>query len=632
MPSHDFNPRRIKRPAIALLRAPAKDEASNVVRRDGHAPAYGVIERPGILLVRLPSDDVPGGIHEVDLTEWLTYGSLGGAIADYFASWGPTTKSGTREGFVKKLRPFRSFLIEREAKDHAPVRALPDLTKALVNAYESWLNHRGVEEGGAPLSDLTKGARYNALKDVVEHALASTRFAGQVAADLSFKRNPWPGKHHKIQSRKAVSHLDLALVRRACIEDIKATLDRLRLGQAARLMSSEDLPPPGSKSVIPYHDIRVRVAVLHARYGGAIPGRDDLKGTDPGLARSMVPPYGSIIDTGAHLHFTARALVPFVLLIGIDGSFNPEGLLTLEWGDVERHHPIFGQDRWRITARKDRAGTPHRRSFAAGLSALESPVNLLRAVEEHSRHTRDHLPNRLRNRVFVFWQSRGERFSAFDNPGGASGDSAWRNNLAGFIRDHGLPSFSLAELRVTGSDIVDVIAGGDIKAKQEALGHANATTTQRHYETTVAKQRGREALSVAMAWRERFIASNGLSDSRDGRLSEGAQTAATPGFGCFEPLYSPMPGQRDGRACSAFGSCAACPLAWVDVRAPKALIRLRQFRSRIEEARTEVHPDRWLARWLPQLKALDEFWLPRFPAETVQASASVTLPPLPLLE
>ena len=60
--------------------------------------------------------------------------------------------------------------------------------------------------------------------------------------------------------------------------------------------------------------------------------------------------------------FTARALVPFVLLIGIDGSFNPEGLLTLEWGDVERRHPIFGGDRWRITARKDRAAAPHRRS------------------------------------------------------------------------------------------------------------------------------------------------------------------------------------------------------------------------------------------------------------------------------
>lgn len=598
-----------------------KPKASGAIRLP---VAFGVVEQPGRLMVRFRDASCAGGVQEIDLSNWLVRREIGLAVAEYLSTKGLLARA-SRQGIAKFLNSFLAYLLECPA-----IETLDDLDASTVEGFERWLN-AGVSDG-TPWSGLTKTQRYRAVSDLFDHLRSSPRGASIRDRDFGFRRNPWPLNHRQVRPREAVSHLDLSLIRRACIDDIAETVARMEIADRAELMSPDRLPSPGARSVTPYRDPVVRLAALVQRYDSRIPARDLLAASDYGLARSMVSPYGSYADVASTLHLSPRAIVPFALLLALDGAFNPEGLLTLEWHDVERRHPLFGEARWRVGARKARAGRKHYRSFAAGLSAPEAPVNLLRTLERLTRFTRPHVEERHRDRVFVYWTPRAEAYGGFDAQAGASGDGLWTRGLTAFIKDHGLPSFTLSMMRKTASDLVDFASGGDIKANQVALGHATVSTTHRSYETSTMRERGREALATAMAWRERFVATGGRADTRNGFLEAGRGSAATPGFACFEPLFSPVPGQRDGQACTAYGQCPACPLACVDVGDPKAFLRLSQLEAQVEVARSRTHPVRWIEVWQAQSEALRTVWLPRFPEETVRKASSVTLPPLPDLE
>lgn len=598
--------------------------------------AFGVVRTADKLLVRF-RDHEGGGPQEIELSWFARRPELAEPLADYLAKWGADKARATRAALPKRLRPFWRFLDERLVDDEAEILfKLADINSALVADYARWLNDQSLEhdwlrKGPSLTSKSVRQQRYSALLALIGHIRSSPRYADDVA-EVHARRNPWPLRHRETTSRAAISHVDLRAIRAACVADVTRTLEKLARGRAALAEVVPDLPPAGTASATPFRDIRIVLRTLVARYAGRIPSRMELKRSDPGLARALNDPYHSTQDVGEHLHFTARALVPFVVLIAIDGVFNAEGLLTMKWSAVERSHPIFGEDRWTLALEKRRAGKTHRRSFAARPTAIDSVPNLLRALETYSDLARPHLPPAVADRVLTFWQNRGKPFSVFHGSTSATEDGAWTRSLAAFVAQHDLPDFTLSMLRVSAADVVDEIAGGDTKAKQIMLGHASATTTDRHYKTTTGRVRAQEALATAMAWRERFIASGGRSDSRGGRLLEGRMTAATPGFGCFEPMYSPLSNQRDGRACDAYGQCPACPLAWVDVSNPRAAGRLRQVRELVAHARNDVHPERWLEIWAPQFRALDEIWLPRFSREVAEAADAIPLPPLPAME
>ncbi|WP_204320867.1 hypothetical protein, partial [Enterobacter hormaechei] len=68
----------------------------------------------------------------------------------------------------------------------------------------------------------------------------------------------------------------------------------------------------------------------------------------------MKNPLGTVRAVAERLHFSPRALVPYVVLIDLETTFNAEGMLSLSWSEV-KDHPIFGSERWQIAVPKDRA-------------------------------------------------------------------------------------------------------------------------------------------------------------------------------------------------------------------------------------------------------------------------------------
>lgn len=260
------------------------------------------------------------------------------------------------------------------------------------------------------------------------------------------------------------------------------------------------------------------------------------------------------------------------------------------------------------------------------MTDLTNPVSLLKLLRQQTARLRDELPQELRDYVFVFRVENRARATAF--VASDSSRTAWSWALRRFIDEYQLKPFTLADLRPTGSDLVDELTGGNLLAQQMLLNHAKPETTEQYYTSHAARARRQEKLALAMEWRERYARSGGKVDPR-GQL--GSSRAATPGYECFDPYDSPVPGQVAGRLCAAYGHCPNCPLHAVNVRSPKSLARIIQLVARLDEASEQLAPQRWLSEWVPVRKAVrNDLYL--FTEEIYTAARQLQLPPIPEIE
>src|SRR5690606_34194574 len=98
--------------------------------------------------------------------------------------------------------------------------------------------------------------------------------------------------------------------------------------------------------------------------------------------------------------------------------FNPSTILTLNWDDIEKAHPIFGEDRWRLSGGKPKAGRVQRKSFPAKVTSHDAAVVLLKHLEAFSERSRKHLLPIHRGRVFIFWHMTNRCVEGFDDESG----------------------------------------------------------------------------------------------------------------------------------------------------------------------------------------------------------------------
>ncbi|WP_193175411.1 hypothetical protein [Oricola nitratireducens] len=591
---------------------------------------FGVVRDGERLQIRFRDPSSPSGFQEISLNEWSHHGEVADALAKYVWAWGAAKAPGTRRSLVKTIEIFRQYLRSREEDGHEQIKHIPQISAAVLDGYAVWLEKQQ-PKGGVGWSNATKALRYNCAYRFCEW-LAGGRSPPSTLPEIGPRRCLWSRDGKNTTSYRFLSEQELLAVRDACRKEVAKVLADLEFGESVVADPSVSLPSPGESSQIPYRDLKVCIKSFDVYFSEGVPKRSELRTLHPGLSRTLVKEYNSAENIARHLYFTSRTIVPFVLLLTIDAMYNPATVLSLSWEDIQKGHPIFGDARWRLSGRKGRANERQFRSFAASSSDPMTTVNLLRALEKHTARIRSNLPIIHRNRVFCFWQARGQQFRVFGAAHDPSEDSGWCRQLKTFITDHELRDFSLASLRKGSAELVDAFTAGDIKAQQRVLGHASATTTDRHYRSPFAKRRRTERLATGMQWHERYVTSDGKADTRDHRLFEGRNTAATPGFVCIQPHSSPQLGQREGRMCSAYGKCPDCPLAMVNPRDPFAYKRLTQLRDAINLARTRVEPARWFAEWKRHLIAIEGVWLPLFGQTAIERSALLSLPSIPPVE
>jgi hypothetical protein len=159
----------------------------------------------------------------------------------------------------------------------------------------------------------------------------------------------------------------------------------------------------------------------------------------------------------------------------------------------------------------------------------------------------------------------------------------------------------------------------DIRCVQQALGHANAQTTARHYvDTPLEAERDHTIVLDSMVSQftrmeldgKVLLAADGqvpLQDVQD-LLSGGYNTGVAR---CRNPF-------RDNESvCKKFFACFTCPSMMIF---EDDLWRLFSFYYRLLSERAKITPPQWLKTYGPIIRRIDTDIASQFPADKVEAA------------
>lgn len=524
----------------------------------------------------------------------------------------------TRKHIVESLRyGFFHFLA---AKQRSSIE-LSDINQELVDEFVSHLRN-ATGDDNKPQYELSTRRHYlSALRAV----LSVLKNNGAIAdGDLVVPELETPEDERGPKTLP----LDLAVYGRFVAVCRAETLRAIELISEQRKQIAVAISGEGAAAKT-FSDFAVAGAEAQSRYD-VLPERKVLMKRDTRLFR-MIEAVG-YNEVRRAMHPMGQELVPFIYYLAALTLYNGQPLMETRLEDIIET-TILGTARLSLHSFKTRAKNHQHRSFAITDEA-DNPANVIRFVREWTSGIREVAPDSARDMLFIF-VPRNRKDEAlvrplFDRAAGMSKE--FNNHGLRFCKRNDFPYIGTRVLRATGADLAHDVFDGDIVETETVLGHVGPARVHPSYRSAAAKQRDEDRLAGAMAARERWVASGGKSDAR----TEGAnrdRTAATPGFRCLDPYSSPMPGEKKGRLCAAYGFCAACPLGQPDEDGAYALARVLQLKERVLEAKDRHGMVVWNERFAIILEGIDRIWLPGLSDEsTLDAAAHLHLNPLPHLE
>lgn len=567
-------------------------------------------------------------IQLIDCSSWLQRPEIGRPFARAFYVWGGGKRAGTRFVFMRGVTHFFIFLKESyRMPGSASVDRLSDLRSAVLDGYAIWIDQKRTRAGRS-ISVRTKRGLLQNLNDLIKILFQIKEYSVMIDPALRrIGRRPWLNEVPRNSPTPILSINEWVQIEKACLSEIDHVMELMNKGDRLIQEHRNRIPMvPTSRS--DYRDLGVCLAAVETEFKGVIPKHEDLVEKNWSLAQAIRYVH-SYDDVSELLYPSTRTLVPFVLMLAARTQFNADTVLGLTWSNISESNWLYGEERWDVSAYADeerikisgakaRSRRQQIRSFPARVTHPTNPPVILRKLRRVTARLRPHAPAFYADRLFIFVRrtSRNRGVTSYgEGVGVLAHDEAWKFSLKMFIRDHGLPAFTLKNLRATGNDLTDEVTGGDLLAQQTILNHRNVDTTYVHYMSSAARQRNNEALARVQAERVRWVLTNGRRDVRGvGPMS--TRRAVTAGFECLDPFDSPQPNQQIGKLCDAYLACPCCPLAVVHRRDPEALARLIQFDAALDAARTTVAAQRWIEVLEPLLKTLRQEWLPLFPAKT----------------
>lgn len=477
---------------------------------------------------------------------------------------------------------------------------LSNLDRQLFSRFIAWLDRPRAVEGSSPLAHGTRRAALGAVRGTLAGLAKHPNFAPEAAKALAaIPKRPWPGAHLKATPIARLGRDDLLKIIRAAEAEIGLT--RLRIAERDRMIAAADTAPGTSPD---FRNLATCLKTLNQNFPGVMPRHDELLAFNRSLAWAIQTrfSYTRILD---YFYTTPRQLIPFVVLISAYTAFNVETVLTLKWSDIQFDN-IFGQPVVRITGAKHRSDNPTvLLEDSDDELGIVSVLNLLR---DHTKRIRPHVGTpRDADRIFIYGQLHGTGCpkAPRHSSGSASGDSSMRWARLNFISDHSLPHFTFDQFRTTILDEAHLITD-DLMTVKTLARHRSLDTGWRHYTSSGTKARYRERLGQTLLLRERWHRSGGKIDPRNTFLTPTMDRgAATPGFGCFDPFDSPLPSQRKGRLCAAYGECPSCEMAAANISDSTSAALYLSLRDAIYRAQATLAPQSWSRRWAPVLQALD---------------------------
>lgn len=543
-------------------------------------------------------------------------------LAEAFLEWGKTASVdslATKYTLAYNLKAFAEYLSQSGFADIT----FGELTTSHIKGFVAWLDDQ--PNRGRSWCEDTRRDKLGAVRTLLEHV--RKMFPNELQASFHVPNGMWVGIAQKANPTPALDQFEWSKLLQACLSEVTEAMDHYAQCQSLIDAGQGRVPHRPAKRT-PYTDPAVFAASLHAAYPGVIPDLKTIRSDNLPLANSLQYVHGGAFVRG--LYPFGRELAPFVLLLGIYTLFNATPLLNLERANI-RYREVLGQRRLLIEGYKARSDQRVSRSFAEDPNDKLSPGEIIKFLDRWTARIRPFVPVGMRDRLFLFVPNNGkaEPRGFFDKLG-ATNDRVWKFSVRQFFERHGIEASGLRNVRQTGLDVIHSLFSGDVRAVAAAGGQRSLDVLDRHYKSSAAAQRNDEALSGVMATRERFAQDGGLHDPR-GSPAPSDIYAATPGAICLDPYDSPVPGQKTGQLCGAYGICWICPLSQLALRSSYQLARAYQFRQELLEARGYLSPGRWHQRWRPVLSRLDSVVLPAFTDPDVIERARVLVPRLPRL-
>ena len=472
------------------------------------------------------------------------------------------------------------------------------------------------------------------LREIVDEIWSDETLNKTRDQHLFVRKVPFPGSGMRGRTREVLPDAVFGDIYARAAADCARIMDEI---EAFRTVL-------GATPVIEAAEKRIMMTPLdcavwaYRRFGDALPQLEDLK-KERGTPVSAIHRVGGWKEVVRLIHPTLREIMPFAILLGCQTLFNKSVLTELSLDDIERRD-LAGTARVVFTPEKRRAGGRRQlRSFQSE-EASDNPDLIVRFLEGYTSGLRRLIEPKFNRRLFLFWSlALRERLEEQVGPaafygsttGGGGEDSRFTHFWSLWCKEAGLGKVPFSSIRVTGLNLAHRAFSGDVRAIAALAAHSSTAVFDHHYKSPHSRARNDRKVAKAMLLRERMLASNGKVDPTRRLRGEGVQ-AATPGFGCLDPFSSPIPGQREGRTCSAYGQCPDCPLGTTDVRVPANLVRMKQLEAEYLAAASYLAPHYWRDKYLNHLGALRDEWLPAFVnRKVIDQAAMMQARPLPPL-
>lgn len=481
-------------------------------------------------------------------------------LASHFrdAVWGMRhTRLGvTLKQYRAFLTAFFRFLNEIGGTE---IKCLSQISRHVLDAYIAWLGQQLRVRGsqrGLPWAIGSQMAHYNAVKSLLKHL---RRWVPHETRSLSFPRNPFPNSARRMSPRQSYSEAESQRLLVALNQDLRA------------LHSGE-------------HDIKeTQILGIHLLVLGLATGRNQQSVLE--LPRDCLQPHAA---PGRKLLVTSKRRGYSTHVTSLRSS-DPQAMRT-EPRDVVIPNNVAEHIEW--------------------LADHTAPLALL-------------ADERYTDRIFLRIPSNGKDKGKVV-PMTASSVNA---TLTLFVRRHGLQddhgnvlALCFARLRPTFGNAIYARSGGDLRAVQKALNHADLRTTVNHYLALPPHAERDHALVVEgmVGWAKReiegkvMIAADGSIPlaNVENLLSGGYNTGVAR---CRNPF------RENESVCSKFFTCFKCQNMVVF---EDDLWRLYSFYYRLLHERIKIAPHHWSLTYGPIIRRIDAEIAPQFPAAAVELARS----------
>lgn len=575
---------------------------------------FSRIEKRGVLHVQCegPLDE---DLRNYDLSGWASLPRLADDLIDATLAILASERATTRIGTHREIR----YGIILYLNDVSPNAQLCDLNEAAFKGFIEWLStgHGGKRRVCGYDDRMHKLSGLRKLIARLSPKLSELGVKHEVPA------NPWPGENPRNKEKKAIPQEHFLQLMAAAIrahEEIVRELDssltridesllRLRKGQCAVPATLEDL-----------------CAEAITRYGGVLPERKWLKRHDSWffvrLEACGYTRIARLINPGIN------DLMPAFIILQCFTHWNEQPMCCLRISNIDKSAGIFS-NKYKLSSNKNRGNRMVHRSFFKGEESF-NPCNVIDFLERWTKHLRSHAPKDIRDDLFLYaCKFKTRKIRAVRSLGQAlrgtynlSADRKIR-----FFEERGVKPAGSSALRLAGAEYLNEILG-DTEKVRVLLGHSSVSVTHENYRSNETRRQDEESLAGAMALQARYHDSSAKVDSRS---HFGDRSAATPGYRCLDPFQSPMPGQVEGRMCTGYGLCPACPLA-VEMNDEISIARRIQLFERYGQAVRALGTRRFRERYGNAYDRLGAALASTFKKVDMQRLGALVLNPIPSLE